>query len=71
MHKIDKSMQIYDFSGIPSYYSEDLTSWLTKKGLKEAWDKWAFGNTVGLLNDRVVVYKHDVEAFLSGQRNYD
>lgn len=58
-------------SGYEGYDSIELGRWLQTHGLAEKWNKWAGGITGAIHEDHFITYKHDVDAFLSGQPNLD
>lgn len=58
----------FDYGG---YYQDELNPWLSANGLFEKWCEAAMGSTVGIINNRVVIYRVDIESFLSGRRFFD
>lgn len=74
--KVD--LKLYKTDGFHGYDSGDLDKWLKENNLFDRWSAWSKGQTVAVLKDdavprgeRTIVYKHDVEQFLSGKMPLD
>jgi|GEM_PF-3905727 len=55
----------FDYGG---YYQDELMPWLKSQGLWDRWREAATGSTACILQDRIVVYKVDLDYFLAGKR---
>jgi hypothetical protein len=60
------------YKDIAGYDIYNLQDWLKEHGKLDEWNYWSIGNT-GMITDTGIfmVYKSDVDAFLSGGKNYD
>ena len=64
-----KLIRTRDYEG---YESKNLKAWLKERNLDASFNEWFAGSTVALTDDgKFIIYKWDVDRFLSGLPNID
>jgi hypothetical protein len=56
---------IVSTDGIEGFESEVLTNWMSENGLLLEWQNWFSGQTGAIVDGKFLVYKYDVDRFLS------